>query len=72
MTVTPEHSHDGLNWLAKTALSLSGSGAYGAATTTAIAGADAGSVPNLDLMRLKISCAAGTPNIRVYLHRRSY
>ena len=72
MTVTPEHSHDGLNWLAKTALSLSGGGAYGSATTTAITGADAGTTPNLDRMRLKISCAAGTPNVRVYLHSRSY
>ena len=73
LTVTPQHSGDGgRNWIDKTALTLSSSGAYTGQAVTPLFGADDGTSPSLPLMRLKISASVGTPNVRGYLHGRSY
>lgn len=73
LTATPQHSNDGgKNWIDKTALTLSSSGAYSGQAVTSLFGADDGSTPNLERMRLKLSCSVGTPNIRVFVSGRSY
>lgn len=73
VTAVPQHSNDGgATWLDKTALTLTGSGAYAGTAVSQLSGADDGSVPSLELMRLKITCSVGTPNVRGYIHGRSY
>jgi hypothetical protein len=72
LTVTPQHSNDGgRNWIDKTALSLS-TGTMAANAVTATFGADEGGVPNMTLMRLKLSITTITPNIRLYVAGRTY
>lgn len=72
LTVTPQHSNDGgRNWIDKTALTLSTSTAA-ANAVTAMFGADDGSTPSMELMRLKLSITTITPNVRGYLSSRSY
>jgi hypothetical protein len=70
LTAMPQTSADGVNWLDKTALSLTASGVYSGSAVTALFGGDSGSVPHHPLMRLKLSSTQVIDRVVVLVHGR--
>jgi hypothetical protein len=73
ITATPQHSNDGgRNWIDKSNLSLSPNNSLTANTVTPHFGADDGTTPNMELMRLKLQTSAASPNVKVFISSRTY